>query len=98
MAAGGAVPRSKMPVGLNFLSDVHLANPRVAQQEIWRKRLVEAENRYEEAAARLGSARAQNQGVAEAEEHRMAARAEYLRLLRIFSDLVLRGKAPNPSP
>jgi len=67
----------------------------MAQQEIWRKQLEEAENRYENASAKLQSALAEGRGVAEARQVKMTARAEYLRLLRIFSDLVLRGKAPQ---
>jgi hypothetical protein len=67
----------------------------MAGQEIWRKRLEEAENRYEDASAQLQAALTQDSGVAEARERKMTARAEYLRLLRIFSDLVLRGKVPG---
>jgi len=67
----------------------------MAQQEIWRKRLEEAEAQYEAAAVDLRSALAQDCGVPEARQRKLAARAEYLRLLRIFSDLVLRGKAPD---
>jgi hypothetical protein len=70
----------------------------LAQQEIWRRRLAEAETTYENAAADLETALAQNSGVAEARQRKMAARAEYLRLLRIFSDLVLRGKDPEARP
>lgn len=70
----------------------------MAQQEIWRRQLEEAESRYDDAAARLEAALAQGSGVAEARQRKMAARAEYLRLLRIFSDLVLRGKAPDTDP
>jgi hypothetical protein len=67
----------------------------MVQQDIWRKRLEEAESRYEEAAVQLQSAMVEGRGVPEAREQKMVARAEYLRLLRIFSDLVLRGKAPE---
>jgi hypothetical protein len=70
----------------------------MAQQEIWRKQLEAAENRYEDAAAQLESALAQGSGVAEARQQKTAARMEYLRLLRIFSDLVLRGKTPEAAP
>lgn len=77
------------------MSEAELADPRMAQQEIWRQRLAEAEIRYEQAAGELEAAMARNSGVAEARQDKMAARAEYLRILRIFSDLVLRGKAPN---
>ena len=93
---GTSVRGPTMPVGRKqALSEAALANPRMAQQEIWRKRLVEAETRYEDAALGLQSALAEDNGVAEARQRKMAARAEYLRLLRIFSDLVLRGKAPT---
>jgi hypothetical protein len=79
----------------NQLSVEDLAGPCMRQQEIWRKRLEEAEKLYENAAARLQSALTENAEVAEARQAKSAARAEYLRLLRIFSDLVLRGKAPE---
>jgi hypothetical protein len=48
-------------------------------QEVWRGRLKEAENRYRIATG----------------EARESARQEYLRVLRIFSDLVIRGKLPS---
>ncbi len=67
----------------------------MAQQEIWRRRLAAAENEYESAAARLECAIGQDRGVDEARQRKLDARAEYLRLLRIFSDLVLRGKIPR---
>jgi hypothetical protein len=46
------------------------------EQEVWRGRLKEAENRYRVATG----------------EARDSARQEYLRVLRIFTDLVIRGK------
>jgi hypothetical protein len=53
----------------------------IDEQEVWRGRLKEAEHRYRVATG----------------EAREAARLEYLRVLRIFSDLVIRGKMPaNP--
>ncbi len=70
----------------------------MAEQEIWRRQLEEAESRYDDAAARLESAMAEGTGVAEARQRKMDARGEYLRLLRIFTDLVLRGKAPDDAP
>jgi hypothetical protein len=74
----------------------------MAEQEIWRKQLEEAEKRYEKASFGLQTALAQGSAVDEARQDKMTARAEYLRLLRIFSDLVLRGRAPdeggNPRP
>ena len=80
------------------MSESDLVGPGSTAQEIWRKQLEEAENRYEEAAVQLESARAASYRVDEAKERKMLARADYLRLLRIFSDLVLRGKAPKPDP
>jgi hypothetical protein len=77
------------------LSDQGSADSRLAQQETWRKRLAEAEARYNEAAAELQQAVARQTGVVEARARVQAARAEYLRVLRIFSDLVFRGKAPE---
>ena len=77
------------------LTQVHFADPGMALQEIWRQRLEEAERKYEDAATELQSALSRNSGVVEARQQKMAARAEYLRLLRIFSDLVLRGKVPE---
>ena len=67
----------------------------MVEQEMWRKRLEEAERRYEHAAEELQTAVAHGGAVAEARERKTLARAEYLRLLKIFSDLVLRGKAPG---
>jgi len=81
-----------------MVSEEDLADPGMAQQEIWRRQLEEAENRYEEATAQLELALAEDRGVADARQRKLAARAEYLRLLRIFSDLVLRGKAPESDP
>jgi len=67
----------------------------MSQQEIWRKRLDEAERSYEEAARELQAALAAGTAVAEARERKSRARAECLRLLKIFSDLVLRGISPE---
>jgi hypothetical protein len=72
-----------------------MAGPSMAEQETWRKQVVEAENKYEEAALQLQVALDKGCGIAEARQRKVMARAEYLRLLRIFSDLVLRGKAPG---
>ena len=66
----------------------------LTEQELWRKRLTDAEARYHEADAnlqRLTRTGERNEG---ARAHKMAAREEYLRILRIFTDLVLRGKSP----
>jgi hypothetical protein len=64
------------------------------EQEIWRTKLAQAEVRYAEAGASVAKAVALNEGVADAAARKRAAREEYLRLLRIFSDLVMRGKSP----
>ena len=65
-----------------------------AQQDFWRGRLADTEARYQVADAdlqRLSASGARTDG---ARAHKMEAREEYLRVLRIFTDLVLRGKAP----
>ena len=77
-----------------------------ATREIWRERLAVAEKAHRDAAAALNRAieehgespnQASIEAVAEARERKAAARAEYLRVLRIFTDLVLRGKIPGRS-
>jgi hypothetical protein len=55
-----------------------------ALEEAWRKRVENARERYLEAAANQAADR----------ELRRAARAEYMRLLRVFTDLVMKGKIP----
>jgi hypothetical protein len=78
-------------------SEEELAGPGMAEHETWRRQLEEAEKKYEEAALQLQAAIDDGRGVDEARQQKATARAEYLRLLRIFSDLVLRGKAPGRS-
>ena len=77
---------------------------RLAQQEIWRKRLSAAEAAYQACTEelRLALVRRHAEASPEAEEqvrraeaHKAEARREYLRILRIFTDLVLRGKSPG---
>jgi hypothetical protein len=63
-----------------------------------RRRLAEAEGRYREASREYAAAVDQHlddEAVAEAETKKQAARLEYHRMLRIFSDLVIRGKRPK---
>jgi hypothetical protein len=67
----------------------------MVQQQILRRRLEEAERRYELAAAELETALAGGGCVSEARQRKMLARDEYLRLLKSFSDLVLRGISPD---
>ncbi len=57
--------------------------------ELWRERLVTAHQQYEDAASALDRALATAAGVPEARARLTAARAEYLRMLRVFSDMVL---------
>lgn len=57
--------------------------------EISRELLVAAHKEYEEAVSNLQKAQAAGRGVHEAQQRFMAARTEYLRLLRAFSDLIL---------
>jgi hypothetical protein len=66
----------------------------VTEQELWRNKLTDAETRYQEAEAKLQSLIAASERTEGARTHRIAAREEYLRVLGIFTDLVLRGKSP----
>ncbi len=71
--------------------------------EIWRERLVAAHKQYEDAAQALEKALATAVGVPEARARMLAARSEYLRRLRLFSDLVLGSRKhadgePPPTP
>lgn len=70
-----------------------------SDQEEWRRRLAEAESRYHEAQREYAAARDLGLGdeaIAKADERKRAARTEYHRILRIFSDMVVRGKRPKP--
>jgi hypothetical protein len=64
------------------------------EQDLWRTRLGEAESRYHEADADLQRMAATGERTEGARAHKLAARENYLRVLRIFTDLVLRGKSP----
>jgi hypothetical protein len=67
----------------------------VAPEEVWRKRLAVAELAYHEASGALQTALREHDPAAPAARARKnEARLEYLRVLRIFTDIVLRGKAP----
>jgi hypothetical protein len=88
------------------LSETDHALSRLAQQETWRKRLSSAEVSYHDAAEELRLALLRKNGaaapdsepeIAAAKARKAAARAEYLRVLRVFTDLVLRGKTPSES-
>jgi hypothetical protein len=71
---------------------------RELDQEDWRKKLAEAETRYHEAVRDHAIAvdlRMGDDALAQAEERKRATRAEYHRILRIFSDMVVRGKRPK---
>jgi len=66
-----------------------------AEQDLWRGRLADAEAHYhiaDEDFQRLAASGGRAEG---ARAHKMQAREEYLRVLRIFTDLVLRGKSPG---
>ena len=83
------------------LSETDPALSRLAQQERWRQRLANAESEYQHASEELRQAQIRNtQGanepeVTKARERKAAARIEYLRVMRVFTDLVLRGKSPS---
>jgi hypothetical protein len=67
---------------------------RLARLEAWRKRLAEAEQQHNDAAARLEAHAGDPALGEELRARKAAARAEYQRILRIFTNLVLRGKEP----
>jgi hypothetical protein len=77
------------------LVDTELATTVTSEQDLWRKRLAEAEARHREATDLLEERIAAGTGVESARAHKRATREEYLRVLRIFTDLVLRGKSPR---
>ena len=82
-----------------FLSEKDPAPSDPAEEETWRKRLAAAELAFREASLAFDAAGekqpADAQEIAAARERKAQARLEYLRILRIFTDLVLRGKLPG---
>jgi hypothetical protein len=88
-----------------FKTDLLLFKETVAgsEMELWRERLVVAHKQYEDAAQALEKALATAVGVAEARARMLSARSEYLRRLRMFSDLALGSRRhadgePPPTP
>jgi hypothetical protein len=71
--------------------------PDESAAELWRKRLAEAERNYRNEmqafVAATGSEKSED--VEAAARRRDEAREEFHRLLRIFSDLVIRGRTPG---
>jgi hypothetical protein len=75
-------------------------------EEIWRRRLSEAKGRYEVAVARFQTASEEFRnhhttppdggfGVHLAIAAESSARKEYMRVLRLYTDLLLHGKVPE---
>ena len=64
-----------------MLGPVLLQSPRHELEQFWRTRLQEATRRLD---------------TAHSPSERAAARKEYLRVLHIFADLVMRNKVPDP--
>jgi hypothetical protein len=87
------------------MSEAELIGSPLVLQDSWRAKLSAAEHAYHDAAADLQILLQEHTslaatpdlipGLREARERKAAARAEYCRILRIFTDLVLRGKAPS---
>jgi hypothetical protein len=86
------------------LSETDPSLSRLAQQEIWRKRLGAAESAYQHASEehrltllRMNGLVTQEPApeIVNARARKDDARMEYLRVLRVFSDIVLRGKSPD---
>jgi hypothetical protein len=77
------------------LSEKDPAPSGLKQEEVWRKRLAEAELAYHQASMALEAALRDDVSAAPAlRERKTHARVQYLKVLRIFTDLVLRGKSP----
>jgi hypothetical protein len=69
-----------------------------SQQEVLRRRLADAEERYHAAMRDYAEAVDSHQDVdaiRAAERRKLEARDEYHRVLRLFSDLIVRGKPPK---
>jgi hypothetical protein len=102
MNLSGDSPRGKwgptIDSGLS-LSDKDPAPSLPELVEMWRKRLTDAEIAFREADQALRTAQekkaAGSPEIAAARERKSKARLEYRRILRTFSDLVLRGKRPR---
>jgi hypothetical protein len=87
------------------MPEAELLRSHLGLQDAWRAKLAAAERSYHDVAADLQTLLEEHTslaatpdlipGLREARERKAAARAEYLRILRIFTDLVLRGKAPS---
>jgi hypothetical protein len=71
-----------------------------SEEEVVRRRLAEAEQRYRQEiraySALLGSG--SGEAITEAARRKDAARDEFHKLLKVFSDLVIRGKRRPPKP
>jgi hypothetical protein len=78
------------------LSETDPAPSCTARHELWRNRLAAAETVYHDAARELREALQEHPDIEmpELRRRRTEARMEYLRVLRIFTDLILRGKRP----
>ncbi len=80
------------------MSENQQEESRWEQQEVWRRRLLDAESRYHQATQEYAAAVELGRGEDEiqaAAGRKAAAREEYHRMLRIFSDFVVRGKRPK---
>ena len=77
-----------------LLSEIDPEASSLARQERWRRRLGEAEREYNDAVVSLRGLEADSPAREAALKRRAEARENYLRILRIFTDFVLRGKEP----
>ena len=68
--------------------------------EIWRKKVADAERKYRKALSDFiaASVSGSDEAIAAAAKRRDEAREEFHRVLRIFSDLVIRGRLPGKQP
>lgn len=76
------------------------AGPKRPPEEVWRQKLSDAEREYREAVRDLAGLQQSAGSVSDSDVHaaterRGATRQEYLRVLRIFTDLIVRGIRPK---
>lgn len=72
-------------------------DPDESEVEVWRKKLAEAEQKYRDGITAFvaASGGGSPEEIAAAAKRRDEARQEFHRMLRIFSDLVIRGRSPG---
>jgi len=70
------------------------SKPRQEVEAFWRQRVQDAKLHFDQALADAQTSAADAASRARADQVVLAARVEYMRLLRVWDDLVQRGKLP----